>query len=107
MKPKFRISTLLWLTLAVACFFAGTQWDDYYNRMKASRTAPIYVTVTNVASGEPLTPQVVKLEMWPKDKIPHNAASTLKEFEGRRPSVPLYPGEPIRTSVLSGPPNRK
>ena len=34
MKPKFRISTLLWLTLAVACFFAGMSWDEFYERAR-------------------------------------------------------------------------
>ena len=33
---KFRISTLLWLTLAVACFFAGMHWGDFYERLRSS-----------------------------------------------------------------------
>ena len=39
---KFRISSLLWLTLAVACFFAGMSWDDFY----AKRAAPPIKKIT-------------------------------------------------------------
>lgn len=43
--PKFRISTLLWLTLAVACFFAGMSWDDFYERVRVRRAKINPVTV--------------------------------------------------------------
>jgi hypothetical protein len=38
LRPQFRLSTLLWITLAVACFFGGRvverqiTWRDYWRR---------------------------------------------------------------------------
>ncbi len=26
-RPQFRLSTLLWITLAVACWFGGAEWQ--------------------------------------------------------------------------------
>jgi hypothetical protein len=26
-RPQFRLSTLLWITLAVACFYGGAEWQ--------------------------------------------------------------------------------
>ena len=42
---KFRISTLLWLTLAIACFFAGMSWDDVYEKLRAPRVKTATVQV--------------------------------------------------------------
>ena len=42
---KFRISTILWLTLAVACFFAGMHWDDFYAEMRTARANTAAVQV--------------------------------------------------------------
>ena len=36
MKPNFRITTLLWITPAVSCFFAGMSWDDFYERARVA-----------------------------------------------------------------------
>jgi hypothetical protein len=39
-RPQFRLSTLLWLTLAVACFFGGIRFE----RWSAERNAQEGVT---------------------------------------------------------------
>jgi Flp pilus assembly protein CpaB len=67
----------------------------------AVETETIYVAATNVPSYERLTAQVVQIEQWPKDKVPQGAARSLEDFEGMRPKVPLYPGEPILMNKLS------
>lgn len=59
------------------------------------QTRNIFVTMVDIPIGEPLTPQMIKLEPWPIDKIPEGAITQLKEVEGRRPKQPLYAGEPI------------
>jgi pilus assembly protein CpaB len=71
------------------------------NNSEKVQTESIYVAAVNVPSWKAITPQAVKLEEWPKDKIPPGAARTLEEFEGMRARVPLYPGEPIMASKLS------
>jgi pilus assembly protein CpaB len=58
-------------------------------------TAKIFVTQTDVLLNEVITAQMIKLEDWPKDKVPEGAISKLEEVVGQRPKVRLYPGEPI------------
>jgi pilus assembly protein CpaB len=63
-------------------------------------TDKIYVSATDIPLGQILTPQMVKLEEWPKDKVPEGAVRSLEKLEGRRPLTRLYPGEPILTAKL-------
>ncbi len=51
MRPKFRISTLLWLTLAVACFFAGMSWDGFYERARLAKKNVVAVNNVVVQAG--------------------------------------------------------
>jgi pilus assembly protein CpaB len=66
----------------------------------ATPTESIYVALTDIPLGEALTAQMVKLEEWPKDKIPVGVVRNLEEIEGRRPLTRLYPGEPILAAKL-------
>ena len=52
--------------------------------------------------GDPVTSQVLKLEQWPKDKIPAGAISRIEDVEGRRARTKLYAGEPILEHKLLG-----
>ena len=58
------------------------------------------MATADIPLGQILTPQMVKLEEWPQDKIPEGAVRTLEEIEGRRPLTRLYPGEPILMAKL-------
>ena len=51
---------------------------------------------------------MVKLQEWPKDKIPDGAITELKDIEGRRTRARLYVGEPILENRLfaKGPASR-
>ena len=49
-----------------------------------------------------MTSQVLKLEQWPKDKIPAGAISRIEDVEGRRARTKLYAGEPILEHKLLG-----
>jgi pilus assembly protein CpaB len=64
------------------------------------KTEDIFVSIVDIPIGEPLTPQMIKLEPWPKDRIPVGAISRLEEIKGRRPKQPLYAGEPILHAKL-------
>lgn len=63
-------------------------------------TNAIFVALEDVAFGEPLTPQALRLENWPKDKIPKGALSRIEDVEGRRTRAKLYSGEPILENKL-------
>jgi pilus assembly protein CpaB len=67
----------------------------------AVETEPIYVALSNIPIGTQLTPQMLKLEQWPKDKIPPGATRAAEEVEGKSPVFPLYAGEPILREKLA------
>ena len=58
--------------------------------------------MTDIGLGDLLTAQVLKLEQWPKDKVPPGAVSRLEDVEGRRARTKLYAGEPILENRLLG-----
>lgn len=60
----------------------------------------IYVATTDVPLGQALSPQMVKLEEWPQDKVPEGAIRSLEQIEGQRSLTRLYPGEPILMAKL-------
>ncbi len=65
-------------------------------------TVPIFVAIKDIPFGVPLTAEVLKLEPWPKDKIPTGAVSNIADAEGRRTRQKLYSGEPILENKLLG-----
>jgi len=61
---------------------------------------PIFVVLEEVPFGERLSAQVLRLENWPKDKVPGGALSRIEDIEGRRPRTKLYAGEPVLENKL-------
>ncbi len=64
--------------------------------------ATIFVALTDINVNEPLTPQNVKLEEWPKDKVPNGALTKLEEVQGKRVRYKLLAGEPIMSNKVAG-----
>lgn len=103
MRPK----SLILLVLALGC---GLVASIGINQVLANRdkqpviqmgeTEPIYVALTDVGMGEKLNPQNVKLEPWPKDRVPNGALTELEEIEGRLTKTRLFAGEPIMEAKL-------
>ncbi|HEY1599416.1 MAG TPA: Flp pilus assembly protein CpaB [Pirellulales bacterium] len=103
MRPK----SLILLLLALVC---GLVAAIGINQVLASRPTeqaaeagemlPIFVALTDIGLGDPLTPEVLKLEEWPKSKVPAGALTTLEDVEGRRARAKFYGGEPIIEAKL-------
>ncbi|HET6881205.1 MAG TPA: Flp pilus assembly protein CpaB, partial [Pirellulales bacterium] len=99
--------SIILLTLALGC---GLIASIGINQVMANRravpatqtgeTAPIFVAATEIGIGDPLTPQLLKLEPWPKEKVPAGALGKLEDVEGRRSRSKFYPGEPILEAKL-------
>ena len=53
------------------------------------------------AAGRPADGPDLKLEQWPKDKVPAGALGRLEDIEGRRTRSKLYAGEPILDNKLA------
>jgi hypothetical protein len=59
-RPQFRLSTLLWLTLAVACWFGGMRFERYRFDQRVlyeveSRGAAVGSRLDPVRSADPIT----------------------------------------------------
>jgi pilus assembly protein CpaB len=103
MRPK----SIILLTLALGC---GLVASIGINQVMANRraapttsvgdTTSIFVAAADIGIGDPLTPQVLKLEPWPREKLPPGSLGTLEEVEGRRSRAKFYLGEPILEAKL-------
>ncbi len=67
---------------------------------KQVETVDILVAVKVIEAATKLSPENVKLEAWPKDRLPVGTISDLKEVEGKFAKQPLYEGEPILQKKL-------
>lgn len=103
-----RAKSILLLLLALGC---GLVASIGITQVMATRqaqspgpveTESIFVAMKDIAMGDPLTAQMVKLEPWPKDKIPAGALTRLEDVEGRRPKGPIPAGSPIVDNLLLG-----
>lgn len=97
MRPK----SMILIVIAMGCGLIASIGISQVIERRAQttggsiETSEIFVTMVDVPIGEPLTPQMIKLEEWPMDKIPEGAITKLEDIDGRRPKQPLYAGEPI------------
>jgi len=62
----------------------------------------IFVAMKDLPIGDPISAQMVKLEEWPKDKVPNGALTKLEEVENRRPKTRIFAGSPILENQLLG-----
>ena len=101
MRPKSMILILIALGCGLVASIGISQvMENRQSAAPAAETIQIYVAVGDIPLGEPLTPHTIKLEEWPKDKVPENAITTLEDVDGRRPRQPLFAGEPILSNKL-------
>ncbi|OHB72074.1 MAG: Flp pilus assembly protein CpaB [Planctomycetes bacterium RBG_13_63_9] len=105
MRPK----SLALLVLALGCgLVASIGITQVMANRDAKSDAPtgdsqaVFVAMESIPMGEVLTPQVLRLENWPKDKVPSGALSKIEDVEGRRSRTRLYEGEPILENKLYG-----
>ncbi len=68
--------------------------------LSSGETEAIFVALEDIALGEPLSAPMLRLEPWPKGKIPNEALTKIEDIEGRRARTKLYAGEPILDNKL-------
>ncbi|TWT30874.1 Flp pilus assembly protein CpaB [Blastopirellula retiformator] len=105
MRPK----SLILIVFALGCGLVASIGISQVLESKSQQAAApqiemenIFVAIEDIDINEPLTPELIKLEPWPKDKVPEGAVTNLEELENRRPRVRLYAGEPILERKLFG-----
>ncbi len=101
-----RAKNMMLFVIAVGCgLVASIGVSQYMERASgagknAVETAKIFVAVTDINIGEKLDAQNVKLEEWPKDRVPEGAIFELDELAEQYPRTRLYAGEPIMAAKL-------
>ena len=102
-----RAKSLVLFVIAVGCGLAASIGVSQYMENAGGGVGPvesakILVAVADINIGERLDAQTVKLEDWPKDRVPEGAVYELTEVEGKYPKTRMYSGEPILQAKLMG-----
>ena len=91
-----RSKTVILLVLALGCGLVASigisQILQRQDQTPAGDTAPVWVVMTDIKRNDPLTMQNLKLEQWPKEKIPPGALSKLEEVDGKKAKVATVRG---------------
>lgn len=96
--------TLVLVLIAMVCGLVATMGISRVMEQQGTQrpieTVKIFVAATDIDIGAALTSQNVKLEEWPKDRVPEGAITRLEDLEGRFARQRLYPGEPVLLAKL-------
>lgn len=101
-----RSKSIILLALALGCGLVASigisQVMDRRNQQPANpgETLPIYVALHDISANDPLTPENIKIEDWPKAKVPDGTVTKLEEVENKRARQKIFAGEPVLTGKL-------
>jgi pilus assembly protein CpaB len=79
---------------SIAAVFAS-QWLNAQASAGKGSTAEIFVAAVDINVGDAITPERIKLEQWPVDKVPEGASGDLETLEDKYAKQRFYAGEPI------------
>jgi pilus assembly protein CpaB len=104
MRPKSLILLLLALGCGLVASIGISQVLDRRNHDNepAVEKEPIFVATKDIKVNEPLvTDKNVKLEDWPKDRIPSDAIRDPKDYLNQRAGGTILAGEPVRKAKFA------
>lgn len=84
---------------SIAAVFAS-QWLNAQANRGQINTAEIFVAAVDINVGDPITPEKIRLEQWPADKVPEGASGDLAALEDKYAKQRFYAGEPIMPKKL-------
>jgi len=89
----------LFLLIACVCgtiaAIGVSQWMQAQNTGQVLETVEIFVTAQAIAGNEQITPEKIRLEQWPADKVPEGATKDMTALEGKYAKQTFYAGEPV------------
>lgn len=88
------------LLIAIVCGTIAaiglSQWMQAQASTDTSvETVEIFVTAKTIDIAEEITPEKIRLEQWPADRVPQGASGQLADIEGKYARQRFYEGEPI------------
>lgn len=105
MRPK----SLILIVIALGCgLVASIGVSQVMDRRSSTSNFPtleiekIVVSMQEINVGQVIDAKFVRLEEWPKDKIPKGALTKLEDVEGERPRQRVFAGEPLLQAKLIG-----
>jgi pilus assembly protein CpaB len=103
MRPKSIMLLLLALGCGLVASIGISQVMDARNRAAAPEVEkePIFIAARDIKVNEPLNEKNLKLEEWPKEKIPSDAVRDLKEIQGQRAGGIILADEPLRKAKFA------
>jgi pilus assembly protein CpaB len=103
MRPKSFILLMLALGCGIVASIGITQvMAKRGTDPAAPELETVVVAAADIPMGDPIAAQLLKLEEWPKDKIPKGALKSLEETENRRPKSRIFAGSPLMDNQLLG-----
>jgi pilus assembly protein CpaB len=98
-----RTKSLVLIIIALGCGLVASIGISEVLKQKpqgAAETEPILVAAIDIDIGKKLDAQNVKVEQWPKGKVPEGAVHTLEEVEELFTRSRMYAGEPVLSAKL-------
>ena len=99
-----RTKSLVLIIIALGCGLVASIGISEVLKQKPTEgnleTEPILVAALDIDIGKKLDAQNVKIEQWPKGKVPEGALRTLDEVQENFTRSRFYPGEPILKAKL-------
>ncbi len=100
-----RGKSLALLILALGCGLVASLGITQVLARRGDQTAPVdtvpvFVAKADILQGSMAAGDSVKLEQWPKDKVPPGALCKQEEIDNRRAKLMIYAGQPILEPML-------
>jgi len=103
-----RSDALVMIGLALVCGMAASvvvsHWVDGPNTnapAAPTQTERIYIAHLDIAAGQPLRPDALRLETWDADRVPQGAITRLDDVTGKISRSAIRRGIPIQSVLLT------
>ncbi len=101
-----RAKSLILLVIALGCGMVAAVGVSKAIMDKApaeavEATAEIFVAVKDLPHAQKVSADSVKLEKWPRSRLPEGALTNLSDLEGKYTNQQIFAGEPILTRKLA------
>jgi pilus assembly protein CpaB len=101
-----RAKSLILLTVALGCGMVAAvavskTLMERTGDGQEEATVEILVATQEIKNASKITVDKVKLDKWPKSRLPEGAITNIKDVEGKFASQNLFVGEPLLTQKLS------